>query len=101
MVEGARLESVCRGNLTAGSNPALSASSEIPGIQRSKSDRGNPISTEQSLIAKAIIDSVPARSVPKSDRALFRQQTDPEGGAIASKEIFEALIRVFGSAAIA
>ena len=24
-VEGARLESVCRGNLTAGSNPALSA----------------------------------------------------------------------------
>ncbi len=25
VVEGARLESVCRGNLTAGSNPALSA----------------------------------------------------------------------------
>jgi hypothetical protein len=26
VVEGARLESVCRGNLTEGSNPSLSAS---------------------------------------------------------------------------
>ena len=28
MVEGARLESVCAGNRTAGSNPALSAKGE-------------------------------------------------------------------------
>lgn len=31
MVEGARLESVCRGNSTAGSNPALSAKVVLDG----------------------------------------------------------------------
>src|SRR5205823_4943101 len=30
VVEGARLESVCRGNLTEGSNPSLSASPAFP-----------------------------------------------------------------------
>ena len=37
MVEGARLESVCRGNLTEGSNPSLSAS---PAFALSYSDTG-------------------------------------------------------------
>src|SRR6266516_7684650 len=37
VVEGARLESVCRGNLTGGSNPSLSAS---PAFAISYSDTG-------------------------------------------------------------
>ena len=32
VVEGARLESVCRGNSTVGSNPTLSANSAVGGI---------------------------------------------------------------------
>ena len=40
MVEGARLESVCRGNSTVGSNPTLSANNKINNLQRSLDLRG-------------------------------------------------------------
>ncbi len=39
MVEGARLESVFRGNSNVGSNPTLSASHEITWIDRDQSSR--------------------------------------------------------------
>ena len=42
MAEGARLESVCGGNSTAGSNPALSASDRQARTGRGSELRGQP-----------------------------------------------------------
>ena len=49
MVEGARLESVCRGNSTVGSNPTLSAT--MLGILRS---RPNVPPADPSVLAKVL-----------------------------------------------
>ena len=58
MVEGARLESVCRGNSTVGSNPTLSASNKLlkimlPGL--------TPRISEYSAVATTLISQ--ARSI--------------------------------------
>ena len=68
MVEGARLESVCRGNSTVGSNPTLSANSGFARIGVScglqawgDSLRSSPLGSNPTLSATSLAD---ARSVP-------------------------------------
>ena len=101
VVEGARLESVCRGNSTVGSNPTLSASLRQPARfarwLRLASQRGSlhlqtKECAEGSRIAAAVNVQVCGNSGQLRDRTARRLTADPSGG----REVFTAVDTTLG-----
>ena len=85
MVEGARLESVCRGNSTVGSNPTLSA---IPSHSL-RSGGSTALQARPAAPSAAGLGSNPTPSPPLRIRCglAARRRLDPPGQEVVEPEV--------------